>query len=514
MKNNNGKVYLIGAGPGDPGLLTLRGAQVLKEADAVVYDGLVHEDLLTWAPNAEKYFAGKVKWMNRTRLKNETLKSQKEIFDIIASLVRKGKKVVRLKGGDPFVFGRGGEEAEFLAKRKINFEIIPGVSAGYAVPAYAGIPVTDRRFASTVLFASGHEDPFKKESEVNWKAASQLGGTLVFFMAVKNIGSVVKKLLSAGSHASTPVCVVENGTLPTQRIVEGTLSSISKKVVQAKIHSPALTIVGKVTGLRKHLNWFEKKPLFGRTLAVLRPISQAAGLVSQLQGLGAETLAFPAIQILPPESWASVDQAIKQMKTFDWVIFTSANGVSYFWQRMKAKNLDSRLFSGLKIAAIGSATLEALEKRGLKPDLCPDVFTSKALFEEFKNKVSLNNKKILLARAEKAPEWMEQSFQDEGAEPFRAVTYRTVADQKSLWLLKKQLKQKKIDWVVLTSASSAEAFLSTIQINERISFKIVSIGPVTSQAIRRFKRKPALEAFPHNDQGIVKALVDAGKKKK
>lgn len=510
---NKGKVYLLGAGPGDPDLFTLRGAQLLKEADAVVYDGLVHPKLLEWAPQAEKFFVGKVKWKNGLVSPKQSLRTQKEIFQIIQALVNAGKRVVRLKGGDPFVFGRGGEEAEFLSENQISFEVIPGISAGYAVPAYAGVPVTDRRFASTVVFAAGHEDPEKETSDVNWEKVAGLGGTLVFFMAVKNMGKVVQKLIEGKCDQSLPVCVIENGTLPSQRVVQGTLKTISKQINQAKIHSPSLMVVGKVVNLRKRLNWFQQGPLAGRRIVVLRPVHQAQSLVLKLQHLGAEVFSFPAIQILPPKNWISVDLAIDRIKEFDWIIFTSVNGIEFFWERMKSRKLDSRLFAHLKIAVIGSATLEALEKKGLCADLCPEAFTSKALFEEFRRSVSLSGKKILLARAENAPDWVEKAFQEEGAVPFRAVTYRTIADTKSLGLFKKVLGEKKIDWVVLTSASAAEAFLSSIK-GQKTSFGIASIGPVTSETIRQFKYKSGIEAFPHNDQGIVDALIDAERRKK
>ncbi len=498
-----GTVILVGGGPGDPGLITLAGAEALSKAEVVVYDWLVSPELLKFSPQAEKIFVGK---------KGGThYKQQDEINPILLRLARQGKSVVRLKGGDPFIFGRGGEEAAFLAKERIDFEVIPGVSAGIGVPAYAGIPLTDRRFASQVTFVTGHEDPTKSESAVDWRKLGQIGGTLVSFMGVKNLPQIVESLLQGGRSPRTPVAVIEWGTLPKQRVVTGTLKNIYAKAKKAKIESPALTVVGEVVKLREKLAWFEKRPLLGKTVVVTRARAQASELVKRLNEEGAEVFEFPVIQILPPRDPKAIDREIGRISTYDWAVFTSANGVDSFFERLEKLEKDARIFSGIKIAAIGEATAEALREQGLRTDLVPKEFTSQALFRSFKEKGEVRGKKFLLARADIAPPNLKESLEREGAEVVEIEAYRTRKDRGDRKTLLALLKQRRVNYVTFTSSSTVRNFFEAIPAKARESLRkvdLISIGPVTSETVREYGFQPAREAKIHTIEGLAKAVVN------
>lgn len=519
MKKKKGKVILVGAGPGEPGLLTLKGAEMLRKAEAVVYDWLASPELLHLAPQAEKVFVGK---------KGGThYKKQKEINKILQRFARQGKFVVRLKGGDPFIFGRGGEEASFLARHRIPFEVVPGVSAGTGVPAYAGIPLTDRRFASQVTFVTGHEDPTKKEPDVDWKALASLQGTLVFFMGVKNLPRMVHALLKAGKPASTPVGVIEWGTLPTQKIVIGTLKDILRKTKKARIESPALTVIGEVVRLRRKLAWFsakrrggsanlfggEKKPLHGKTVVVTRARTQASELVRKLKEAGAWVLELPTIQILPPSNPGKLDREIREIEKYDWIVFTSANGVESFFERVDRLGKDARIFSGRRIAAIGEATAEALRQKGLRADLIPPEFTSQSLFESLKKTGEISGKKFLLVRADIAPPDLRKNLEKEEADVVEVEGYRTkpVSEGKKGWFA--ELRQGKIDYVTFTSSSTVRNFFKRIPapLRKRIRTRFISIGPVTSRTLREYGFRPAREARVHTIQGLIDILVNGGR---
>ncbi|GFP19691.1 uroporphyrin-III C-methyltransferase / precorrin-2 dehydrogenase / sirohydrochlorin ferrochelatase, partial [Candidatus Hakubella thermalkaliphila] len=350
----SGKVYLVGAGTGDEGLMTLRGLQCLKEADVIVYDRLASERPLdVTRKGAEKIYAGKF-------ASHHTLK-QEEINVLLAQKAQEGKVVVRLKGGDPFIFGRGGEEAEYLADQGIDFEVVPGVSSAYAVPAYAGIPVTQRGHTSTVAFITGHEDDTKDDSDIDWAHISTGVGTLVFLMGVRNLELIVKNLIEYGRPPETPVAVIRWGTTPQQQTIVGTLADIVDKVREAALTPPAITVVGEVVRLREKLNWFEKKPLFGKTILVTRARPQASQLVEKLSQRGAQVIEFPTIKIVPPSSFGEMDQAIQDMARYDWVIFSSVNGVESFFQRLRELGRDVRELKGIKIAVVGPKTREKIE---------------------------------------------------------------------------------------------------------------------------------------------------------
>lgn len=507
MKPKLGKVILVGAGPGDTGLLTVKGKEELERAQAVVYDWLVNPALLKLAPGAEKIFVGK---RGGTRYKE-----QKEINETLLRLVKQGKQVVRLKGGDPFIFGRGGEEASFLTQYRIPFEVVPGISAGIGAPAYAGIPLTDRRFASQVTFITGHEDPTKETAQVDWKKLAGLGGTLVSFMGARNLSHIVESLGKAGKSLSTPAAVIERGTLPHQRVVEGTLKNIVTKVRAAGIQAPALTIIGEVVRLRKKLAWFEKKSLHGKTVLVTRARQQASQLVHRLEEQGADVLEFPAIEILPASKPEAIDQEIERIQDYDWVIFTSANGARSFFNRMDHLKKDARIFSKNKIAAIGDATAQALLEKGIKPDLVPAEFTSARLFEEFKKLDEIDGKNFLLARADIAPPDLKISLEKEGARVVEIEAYRTRQALEQKNKLKTWLQKKKIDYITFTSSSTVDNFFKAVPapIRRKIQSQLISIGPVTSKTIKAYGFKPSREARVHTIDGLVAAITKKNGKK-
>lgn len=506
VKNKKtGTVFLVGAGPGDPGLLTLRGAALLAKADVVVYDGLVSPSLLDLAPRAEKIYAGKY----RTHPSKHYV-DQPKINKLLVSFAKKAKQVVRLKGGDPFVFGRGGEEALYLSKHRIPFEVVPGVSAGYGVPAYAGIPVTERDHASSVTFVTAHENILKSESSIDWKALAQLSGTLVIFMGTQNLKAVMDRLIALGKSAKTLVSVIEWGTTPHQRTVSGNLKDIAAKVKKAGLHSPALTVIGKVNALRPSLKWFEEKPLFGKTVLLTRANRQARGMKTILEENGAVALEYPAIEILPPRNYAELDRALLEMKGYHWIVFTSVNGVEAVFDRLAHLRKDARFFAQTRIAAIGETTRAFLTEKGLRPDLMPERYTSEALAQAFKKNYPIRGQQFLLPRTDIAPPFLKEFLEDEGGFVKEVIAYRTVQGPQNS--RKKQieeaLKKGKIDYITFTSASTVKHFVEAVGKGtlRRIKTRLISIGPVTSDAIRGYGLKPYREAEEHTIPGIIEVL--------
>ncbi len=503
-KQKRGKVILVGAGPGDAGLLTLKGAEWLSRSDAVMYDWLANSEILKLAPRAEKIFVGKKG--------GTSYKKQSEINRMLVKLAQKGKLVVRLKGGDPFIFGRGGEEAEFLVRHQIPFEVVPGVTAGVGAPAYAGIPLTDRRFASEVTFLTGHEDPSKKSSLLDWRSLARSGGTLVSFMGVRTLPHMVRSLLISGKSPKTPVAVIEWGTFPHQRVIDGTLADIVRKTQKAKIDSPALTVIGEVVGLRKRLAWFEKKPLQGKTVLVTRARSQASELTKRLLENGAEVFEFPTIEIKPPADPKWMDREIRRIGDYDWVVFTSINGVQSFFDRMRRLGKDARIFSGVRIAAIGEATARALAERGLRSDLVPREFTSLALFESLKNSGEIRGKKFLLARADIAPPDLRRALENQGGRVTELEAYRTKRSSGDKRELLHRIQGGKIDYVTFTSSSTVDNFFRAVPpvLRKRIRSRFISIGPMTSRTLRRHGFRPDREARIHTVDGLVEVLINGG----
>jgi len=387
-------VYLIGAGPGDPGLLTLKGQSCIARSDVVIYDYLAAPELLAHAgDDAELIYVGK-------KGGDHTL-PQAGINDLIVAKARQGRIVARLKGGDPFIFGRGGEEVERLIEEGIDFEVVPGVTSAVAAPAYAGIPLTHRQFTSSVTFVTGHEDPTKETSSINWKALAQGGGTLVFFMGVKNLTYIAERLLHYGMSPETPAALVRWGTTPRQQTVTGALATIADIAAAAGMAPPALIVIGEVVRLREKMKWFETRPLFGKSIVVTRARAQASDLVSRLAELGAVCHEVPAIRIMPEEDYGPMDRAISEINTYDWLIFTSVNGVDFFFNRLFHAGLDARALGRIRTAVIGPATAERLLGFGIKTDILPDSFRAESVIDAFK-KEPVAGKRMLLPRAKEA----------------------------------------------------------------------------------------------------------------
>jgi len=501
---NPGRVYLVGAGPGDPGLVTLRSLECLRAADVVVYDHLVSERLLDEVPaGAERIYVGK-------QAGRHTL-SQDEINALLVERARAGRTVVRLKGGDPFVFGRGGEEALALADAGIPFEVVPGVTAGVAAAAYAGIPVTHRGLASAVAFITGHETDGKDASALDWNSLALWKGTLVFYMGVANLASICENLMAHGLAANTPAAVVRWGTTPRQRVVAGTVQTLAERAREADFAPPAVIVIGEVTLLRNRLAWFEQRPLFGRRIVVTRARSQASALAGRLEALGAMVVESPAIRIEPPDDPAPLRRAIAEREAFDWIIFTSANGVEAFFSALADAGLDARSLAGRRIAAMGSATAERLAAFGVRADLVPATFTTEGLVESLAAQANLKGAHILCPRADIAPKELVERLAAGGANVTELTAYRTVANNEEAEAVAAMLDRDEVDWLTFTSSSTVKNFFAAIPADAvRASrARSASIGPSTSASLRAVGIEPAAEAHPHTIDGLVAAIVAA-----
>lgn len=472
-----GTVYLVGAGPGDPGLITVKAVDCLKKADVVVYDYLANPKFLNLAPaRAKRVYAGK-KGASHS-------KEQEEINALMIAEARRGKNVVRLKGGDPFVFGRGGEEAEALAKAKIPFEVVPGVTSAIAVPAYAGIPVTHRHFGSAVAIVTGHEKDDEGAYAPDWEALAKLGN-IVFLMGFANLPKIVESLGDAGMDASTPVAVVEWGTLPRQKKATGVLSTIIREVEKARIKPPTIIVVGKIAALSARLSWFEKKPLLGRRIVVTRSRNQASEISRLLEEQGAEVVEIPTIEIRPPSSWKPLDAAIRKLSDYDWAAFTSANGVASFFDRLSVLKKDARHLSGVKIAAVGPATARPIAERGVAADLVADEFRGAGLADRM-IRAGVRGKKILLVQAKQANPALREALKKAGAKVETAEAYRSAAPVISADELK---ELRNADLVVLASSLTAENFAKRAG---KVKIPVACIGPVTAKTARRLRFKVAV----------------------
>ncbi len=505
--NTNGKVYLVGAGPGDPGLLTLRGLECIQRADVLVYDNLVNPSLLRYArTDAELIFAGK-------SAKKHTL-NQDETNALLVAKAKTGKVVTRLKGGDPFVFGRGGEEGQELREAGIAFEIVPGISSSIAAPAYAGIPVTHRAVATAFMVITGHEDPTKGESQVDWKTVAQFFGTRVILMGVERIGEITTTLISHGCAADTPAAMIRLGTTPRQQTITGTVGTIAKLAEQAKLQPPAITVIGDVVRCREDLNWFERRPLFGKRIVVTRSREQASELTRQLLELGADVLEIPTIAIKPPKDPAPMREAVLGIGTYDWLVFTSPNGVDAFFRVYFAEHTDIRDLGGLKIAAIGAATAQKLAALHLQVDLQPTEFTGEALLETFHKEVSCENLKFLLPRADLADERLARGLEDLGGIVDDLDAYQTVPDTEDRTGHRARLLAEGADIVTFTSSSTVHNFCDLVNVPDLFRqfprLRIVSIGPQTTAAVIAHNLSIAAEAKEHTIPGLVETILDLG----
>lgn len=505
MSKEKGYVYLVGAGPGDPGLLTLKGRECIAKADVIVYDRLVSTRLLDYAnPEAELIYVGKSP-------ERHTLK-QEEINRLLADKALEGKIVTRLKGGDPFVFGRGGEEAEVLVEHGISFEIVPGITSAIAVPAYAGIPVTHRDFTSTIGIITGNEDPTKEETSIDWGKLATGLGTLVFLMGMANLPKIVEKLLAHGRPADTPVGLIRWGTRPEQETLVGTLADIVEKAREANFANPAIIIVGEVVSLRDKLQWFEKKTLFGKHIVVTRAREQASNLTSALEKLGAQVLEFPAIEIAEPLDWAPVDAAIDSLPNYQWVVFTSVNGVDCFFQRLLAKGKDVRNLLGLNICAIGPKTREALEKLALRVEYMPEEYVAEAIIKGLEGRIQ-PGEKVLLPRADIARKVLPRALAELGAEVTDVTVYRTVKTKNNVDRLLSALRAQEIDIVTFTSSSTVKNFVEVLPPEEKEALmagvQVASIGPITTKTAEDLGLHVHVQAKEYTIEGLVKAILES-----
>ncbi len=497
VKAVSGKVYLVGAGPGDPKLLTVRGAELLARADVVVNDRLANPRLLKLArPDAEIVYVGKAS-------RDHTL-PQEEIIGVIIDRAKQGKVVVRLKGGDPFVFGRGGEEAEALKLAGIEFEVVPGISSAIAAPAYAGIPVTHRGLCASLGIITGHESPQKSESDIKWDKIATGLDTLVFLMGVERLSNIVKALMDNGRDPQTPVALVEWGTHPTQRTVVGVLENIVDKVRIAGLAAPAITVVGDVVRMREAISWFETKPLFGKRIIVTRAQCSAGALTVQLEELGAAVDEFPVIKFMPPPDYGPLDSAISKLDSFDWVIFTSANGVDWFVKRLDELGLDIRAFGSAKLGAIGPKTAAALRSLKLKVDYVPSEYVAEAVVREFPGDIS--GKHVLIARAQEARQEIPDGLCARGAKVVVAAAYMTVTDESKAEILRKRIEEP-IDAITFTSASTVNSFFELIgDANLTKDVTAACIGPITADAARNHGLTNIITASEYTIEGLVCAL--------
>lgn len=497
-----GKVYLIGAGPGDIGLLTVKGMRCLQKADTVVYDFHLNAQILNYVNHdAEFIYAGKRGGHHEM--------TQEQINQALLNKAKEGKLVCRLKGGDPFIFGRGGEEAEVLAAEGIEFEIIPGISSSVAAPAYAGIPITHRKYSSSFSVITGNEDLTKAESTIDWPKLVSGFDTLVFLMGVKNIEHIASKLIDNGKPSNTPAAVVRWGTRPDQKTVVGTLGDISSQVKEEHIRPPAVMVVGNVVKLRETLKWYENKPLFGHRVLITREYNRD---YAPLEELGSEIFEFPTIKTVPPASFDSLDASIDKIHSYQWLIFTSANGFRFFIERFLARDRDIRDLKGIKLCAIGTKTAEALGNYGLKVDLVPENFNAEGLVGAFikdgKDAAGLKGIRMLLPRAELARETFPQKVLELGGEIDTPAAYSTIKPEKHGRRLKRFLKEGRISIATFTSAATFTNFLEMMEGDAMSLLKaaaIAAIGPVTERAIN----KAGLKVSIMPEEATIRAMTEA-----
>jgi len=500
-----GEVYITGAGPGDELLITLKAVECLKKADVVVYDNLVNASLLGYCGHhCVMIYAGKKA--------GHHIMEQDAINETLIRYALEGKTVVRLKGGDPFVFGRGGEEALALAEKNIPFEIVPGVTSGIAALAYAGIPVTHRTCGSTMTFVTGHESPGKSESDIDWEALSRLRGTIVFYMGVKRLPNIVMRLIANGKAADTPAALVRWGTTSKQEIITGTLTDIAQKAVEANFQPPALIVVGEVVELRTQLQWFEKRPLFKKRILVTRSRKQASGLAQILSDLGAEVTELPTIDIQPMEDYEELGKAIQRLESYKWIIFTSVNALDIFMDRLHQAHYDSRALHANKIAVIGEETAIALGRYGLSPDLKPERFTSEGVVDAFKQCVPVKDCNILIPTSDIARDVISSTLRELGAVVDFVPVYRNVIPAYEQEYIT-DLFSRPYDFVTFTSSSTVNnlvGLLNQYGLQKEIEqIRGASIGPVTSATARKHRIEIVTEANPHTIKGLVEAMKGA-----
>ena len=505
-------VYLVGAGPGDPGLITIKGKQLLERAQVIIYDYLASKKLLKYVPkDAEFIYAGKRGGEKHTH-------TQAEINQMLIDRALAGKMVVRLKGGDPFIFGRGGEEIEELVKAGIPFEVVPGVTSATAAATYAGIPITHREYTSTVAFVTGHEDPTKKDSNIAWDKLATGVGTIVVYMGIKNLESIAEKVIKHGRDPQTPVAVVRWASTSEQRTVVGNLENIAEVVRKNNIKPPSLVVIGEVVNLRDTINWYEKRPLFSKRVVVTRTRDQASELVNLLENYGAECIEYPTISLEPVDSYEVLDQALEEIETYHWILFTSINAVNYFFKRLFKLGKDVRDIKGPRVAAVGRITAEALAGRGIKADLLPEEFTGEGLAETLVDE-GVTGLNILIPRALKAREILPERLSDAGADVTVAPVYQNVLPKSSAGEqlkndLRLALEEKSIDMVTFTSSSTVKNFVTLLDSNGPDELQklmsgiaIATIGPITAKTAASYGLVADVQPAEYTIPELVESIV-------
>jgi len=498
-----GKVFLVGAGPGDPGLITVRGRELIDSADAIVYDALANPALLP--PDAvsagfpELFYVGK-------RGGNKRSVTQEDINQLIIRLAREGKRVVRLKGGDPFVFGRGSEEAIACSEASVPCEVVPGITAGIGAPAYAGIPVTHRGMASSVTLVTGSEDPAKLANTTNWGALAKSGTTLVLYMGVKTLPQTTTALMEGGLPPETPAAAIQWGTHSKQRTVIATLATICDAIERERIKAPVVTVIGWSVLLRDEIAWFEKRPLFGKRIVVTRAAEQAAALSGRLRELGAEVLEVPAVRIARLDL-GLLRSAIEELSVYDWIVFTSRNGVSLFWEQLLSSGRDARALAGLRIAAVGAATAGALLEHGIAVDVIPERFVAEGLIDALRDRADVSGAHVLHVGAEGARDVLRAGLEELGASVTLLPVYRSVPQPEGAENLRAALEHGEVDLITLTSASAVSGLLDAVGDAAARGASAASIGPITSEAARAAGLDVTIEAKESTIDGLVDAIV-------
>ncbi len=504
---SQGIVYLIGAGPGDPGLITLKGLECIKTADVVVYDRLAGPRLLEHCrPDARLIYVGK-------QPDRHTL-TQDEINDLLVQEASGGHTVARLKGGDPFVFGRGGEEAEELVRHGIPFEVVPGITSAIAVPAYAGIPVTHRNHTSTLAIITGNEDPEKENSGIQWSKIATGAGTLVFLMGMGNLPAISKKLIAHGRDPQTPVALIRWGTRPEQRTLTGDLANIAALAREADFKNPAIIVVGEVVKLRERLRWFEDKPLFGRRILVTRSREQASAMSRSIERLGGEPVEFPTISINDPLDYAPMDEAINRVSEYRWIIFTSVNGVKYFFNRLRHLGGDIRDLHGAGICAIGPQTRESLHNLALRVDYVPGEYRAEEIVSGLQSLIKPGDR-VLLPRADIARQALPEGLAALGAQVDEVTAYHTEAGRGNAPLITEMLSRGEIDIITFTSSSTVRNFVELLRPDNIPEFTgralTACIGPITAQTARELGLPVHIQAKEYTIDGLLQAILEYNK---
>jgi uroporphyrinogen III methyltransferase/synthase len=496
-------VYLVGAGPGDPGLITVRGRDLLTTCDAIVYDALVNPLLiessrLARTSDVERIFVGK--------RGGAPSMEQSAITAILVRLALEGKHVVRLKGGDSFVFGRGGEEAIALAQAGIDFEIVPGITAGVAAPAYAGIPVTHRGIATSVTFITGHEDPGKDKDQTDWAALARAGGTLVLYMGVSRLGKIADALIAGGRSRDTPAALIEWGTYPHQRTVTATLETLSAVAAREKVIAPSIAVVGDVVALREEIGWFDRRPLFGRTIVVTRAREQQSQLRVWLEAAGATVIEAPAIRIEPLDQ-APLRRALADISNYQWLVVTSRNAAELIWSALRELGLDARALAATKLCAVGPATASALLEHGLAVDVIPERYVAEGVIEKLRERDDVRGARLLFARAAGARDLLPAALREMGATVDEVEIYAAVPDLSGLDTLRDAVDAGRVDLVTFTSASTVRYFVEALGAERARSMRGASMGPITSDAARTLGVPIEVEAPESTIASLVGAIV-------